>query len=285
MYDQKTDSSFLSVINAWPEYFESMDEGLGTTYERFILHRYFTDIKQKYQISSVLETPSFGMTGVSGINSLWWSQQGIKPVVVDADEERIKLSEQVWSSIPLDVKFQYTQDLTKFSFDNKSFDLTWNFASLWFVDDLEKFAQELQRVTRKVIFICVPNVYGIGYKLREYYNEIPNGLHPTHIRPKLIRRLFESDNWKTWKSGYLDIPPWPDIAMKKEDLFPKIGLGFLIKNKTSADESQRTCIVDFFNGSRPDLEKDILKYSFLEKSPFPVKQIWAHHRYFIFVKS
>jgi hypothetical protein len=56
------------IDNNWKQYFEDFDEGLGTTYERFILHRYFEKIQSTCSIESVLEVPSFGMTGISGIN-------------------------------------------------------------------------------------------------------------------------------------------------------------------------------------------------------------------------
>ena len=277
-------NDFLSVLNTWPEYFENMHEGLGTTYERFILHRYFKQMQDKFGIESVLEAPSFGMTGVSGINSLWWAAQGITPVVLDDNEQRISQAQQVWDSIPLPVDLKVQKDWTQLPFEQESFDFSWNFASLWFAADAESFAKELARVTKKVIFICVPNIHGIGYKLRRRYNEIPKELHTENIHPKIIKTLFNDQGWQTWKSGYLDIPPWPDIAMKKEDLFPKIGLGFLLKKEEPGESGERTCIVDYFNGKRPALEEEILKFAFMEKAPSPIKQVWAHHRWFIFTK-
>ena len=78
---------------------------------------------------------------------------------------------------------------------------------------------------------------------------------------------------------------WPDIPMKKEDLLKKAGLGFLIREKKNQDQPANvTNILDFFNGSKPDLEQQYFKYAFLEKAPFPIKQLWGHHRYFIFSK-
>ncbi len=278
-------SDFLSVLNTWPEYFENMHEGLGTTYERFILHRYFKMIMNEFGIKSVLEAPSFGMTGVSGINSLWWSAQGIKPTVLDDDAKRISQAQQVWDSIPLPVDLKLQKDWKELPFEQGAFDLSWNFASLWFAADKESFARELSRVTKKVLFICVPNIHGIGYKLRWKYNVVPTELHLENVHPKNIKNLFNNLGWQTRKSGYLDIPPWPDIAMKKEDLFPKIGLGFLLKSSDLPKETECTCIVDYFNGSKPELEEEILKYAFMEKAPSPVKQVWAHHRWFIFSKS
>ena len=83
------------ITENWRRYFDEQDEGLGTTYERFILHRYFEKLRQEYVIQSVLETPSFGMTGVSGINSLWWASQRIDVTVIDNVEERLRLVEKV----------------------------------------------------------------------------------------------------------------------------------------------------------------------------------------------
>jgi hypothetical protein len=280
-------STFLSILDTWPEYFETMDEGMGTTYERFILHRYFREIKDAYQINSVLEAPGFGMTGVSGINSLWWAKEGVAPIVVDTNEQRIAKSKQVWDGIPLPVKFQFIEDFNQLPFDNKAFDFSWNFASLWFVNNLGLFLTELERVTRKVIFICVPNRSGIGYRLRSFFNkEKIDNFYPDNIKSsKIVSTLTKSD-WRLMRSGYLDIPPWPDIAMKKEDMLKKAGLGFLIKKKKNLPaELERTCIVDYFKDVRPELENQILKYAFLEKAPFPIKQLWGHHRYFIFVNS
>ena len=212
-------SNILSILDTWESYFETMDEGIGTTYERFILHRYFEKLKREYDIKSLLEVPSFGMTGVSGINSLWWAKNGLKPVVVDTNSSRIEKSRSVWNSLHYPVEFQYIDDLHTLPFDDKAFDLTWNFASLWFVPDLEKFFKELQRVTKKVLFICVPNHNGFGYIARNLFQkEKIEGFYQDNIIPKNFMHILETLNMKIKKSGYLDIPPCPDIAMKKDDM-------------------------------------------------------------------
>jgi len=276
----------LEIINTWQNYYENMDEGLGTTYERFILHDYFTAIKEKFEISSILEVPSFGMTGISGINSLWWSANGVIPTVIDSNRERIEKSKAVWSSIPLAVNFNYVDDYSKLPYDDNSFDLSWNFASLWFVKDLNVFLNEMIRVTRKAIFICVPNSSGIGFILRKLMSKnINNNFFPANINPRIIKKIMSDYNWRKYGSGYFDIPPWPDIAMKKEEMLQKIGLGFIKKNKEQKNNPEINCIVNYFNGKDVELEQRILKYAILEKSPFPVKQLWGHHRYFIFTPS
>jgi hypothetical protein len=277
---------FLEIIKTWPSYYDHFDEGLGTTYERFILHCYFDYLYNTYKVDSVIEVPSFGMTGVSGINSLWWSAKGITPVVVDNNAERLKLTKKVWNEIPLSVELHEVNDFNQLPFESASFDLSWNFANLWFVNNLDLFLNELARVTKKVIFLCIPNYYGIGYQIRDkLFDKNQNEFYPDHIKHKKFIPILEAQKWKVVKSGYFDIPPWPDIAMKKEELLKKLGLGFILKKKAGeADNTTRLCITDYFNGTKPHMEKEILKYAFLEKAPFPVKQLWGHHRFFIFEK-
>ena len=94
-------------------------------------------------------------------------------------------------------------------------------------------------------------------------------------------RAMENRNWKLVEDGYFDVPPWPDIAMKKEELLEKIGLSWLAR-KYERTAAERWCILDYYNGRNKSLEKDILKYSYLEDIPQPLKRMWAHHRYFIF---
>ena len=266
------------ISHNWKEYFTNPHEGLGTTYERFVLHKYFEKIKNKYDIKNILEVPSFGMTGVSGINSMWWATKDINVTLVDNDKERISLIENVWNSVNLKAEFSFCNNFTSLPFSDKSFDLSWNFAALWFVPDLREFLGELSRVTKKLIFICIPNKYGLGYIWRSFFEKDTS---LKNINPRLIISTMNNLGWKLDEKGYFDIPPWPDIAMKKEDLLKKVGLGKLIKEKTNEVE-ERVCILDFFNGKNKNLENEIMKYSFLENSPLFFKFFWAHHQYFIF---
>ena len=146
------------IDNNWKQYFEDFYEGLGTTYERFILHQYFEKIKEAYSIENVLEVPSFGMTGISGINSMWWSLHGPRATIVDDNAERIEQIKKVWKETGLkaDLVLQNNSHTT-LPFSDKSFDLSWNFAALHSVSDFQQFFAELIRVTKKVIFICAPN--------------------------------------------------------------------------------------------------------------------------------
>jgi len=272
----------ITITNCWADYFERPAEGLGTTYERFILHDYFAWLKARYDIHTVLEAPSFGMTGVSGINSIWWASQGSKVTVVDQSSARLEAISKVWKDTGLAADF-FCQppDSTVLPFADGSFDMAWNFAALWHVKDGERYLAELARVARKALFLCVPNQQNICWVLRphdagEY--ELKN------IRTDWIISRLAPCGWRLMKTGFFDVPPWPDIAMKKENMLRMVGLGRLAKSMESS-EAGGLCILDYFNGRSPSMEKDILKYGFLERSPNWLKKRWAHHRFLLFEKE
>ena len=273
----------LSITSIWRQYFENPDEGLGTTYERFILHRHFRSIKEHFSVGNVVEIPSFGMTGVSGINSMWWSLNNVPVTVVDGELERLELIRKVWESVSLRADFVYHPvHETTLPFGDKSFDMGWNFASLWFVSDLEPFLRELSRITKRVIFICVPNRLGLGYASRlVFQRDHDSNLFPENIIPGRIKKIMLNLDWKVIGQGFLDVPLWPDIAMKKEDLLQKIGLAGLA-NRMRNKEGNHLCILDYYSGKKVNMESEIIKYALLENSPWLVKRFWAHHWYAIF---
>jgi len=272
----------MSIALNWERYYEDFHEGLGTTYERVILHHYFESLMKRFSINSVLEAPSFGMTGISGINSMWWAPRGVRVTVMDDNLNRIGLIAEVWDEVPLKADFVFTESFNCLPFDNDSFDLGWNFAALWFIDNTRLFLQELTRVTRKVIFICVPNQSGIAHMFgsKLVRNQSQN-VFIDNIKPQNISSAMESLDWQIDGQGYFDVPPWPDIAMKKEDLLNRIGLNRL-SNRLKHNNENYLCILDYFNGKNEHMEKEILRYSFLERSPLFFKKLWAHHMYFIF---
>lgn len=273
----------ISINSIWKQYFKNHHEGLGTTYERFILHNYFKNIKNKYSVQSVLEVPSFGMTGVSGINSMWWALEDTHVTIVDHSQERIDLINNVWRELSLSADFIYnSNDYKRLPFEDNSFDMGWNFAALWFVPNLDEFLKELARVSTKLIFICVPNRLNVFHVLRlAFEKKSDTKLNPSNINPLKIKSIMLNLKWKVEEQGFLDIPPWPDIAMKKEDLLKKIGLKQLAKKIKTGGENH-ICILDYFSGKKKNMDKEILKYSFLENSPWFFQRIWAHHQYFIF---
>lgn len=274
----------MYIHSAWKHYFEHRHEGLGTTYERFLLHHIFEHIAAQYTINSVLEVPSFGMTGVSGINSLWWAARNTHVTLLDNDTERVECIRKVWQELSFEAEIRYhpLETATFLTFDDQSFDMAWNFAALWFVPDLEQFLVELTRVSKKVILLCIPNRLNLFHLIRMRSSEMANSVYGDNIHPGKITTIMANLNWKLEKQNYFDIPPWPDIAMNKEDMLQKIGLKRFAGALKQETNEKPLCILDYFNGNNQNMDKEILKYAFLEKSPRIFVKFWAHHQYLMF---
>ena len=281
-------NNFLPIIDTWESYFHDPYEGLGTTYERVLLHDIFAAVDRHCGIESVLETPSFGMTGISGINSLWWGKAGREVFLIDDDERRLDYVKAVWAKLGLPFT-PVLSDINHIPFEPDSVDLVWNFASLWFLQDLEDFAAQARQVSRKAILISVPNNRGLGFLLRRRYAKTVPQINLDHCRPRRVKQAFAAEGWRLQDEGIFDVPPWPDIPMKKEDLLAKLKLDFLLEllPKKAEPEAGETAesILDFFSGKRSEMDREIMKYSFLERTPRPFKAVWGHHRYFTFVKD
>ncbi|MEA2038372.1 MAG: class I SAM-dependent methyltransferase [Thermodesulfobacteriota bacterium] len=268
----------------WKHYFETRHEGLGTTYERFILHEYFRKIKDQYGVSTVLEAPIFGMTGISGINSMWWAMQGAQVTIVDNSRERLDSIEEVWDELSLKARLVYDPGTyTSLPFEDQEFDMSWNFAALNPDLKLEGLVGELARVTKKVVFVCLPNRLNPFGLIRKVMQKKTDLFQPGNMDPGIIQKTMTKEGWQIREKGYFDVPPWPDIAMPKEDFLRKIGLTRYAKQLAEKiTEEKRICILDYYSGRKKEMKDKILKYAFLENSPKPLKSIWAHHRYYIF---
>jgi hypothetical protein len=281
-------NNFLPILDNWQDYFKNPYEGLGTTYERILLHSIFKMIDIEFKITTVAEIPIFGMTGISGINSIWWERQGKTVFLFDDHLERLKLIRDTWKSVD-SIMYPICTAFDSLPLVPKSIDLVWNFASLWFIPNLLDFADRIKSYASKIILICVPNRKGIGFLLRKYLFDIPNSIYLNNIASSTIKNIFTDHNWKFWKEGLFDVPPWPDIPMKKEDLLSKLRLGFLLKmfrGKSNLDQQPTPItILDYYADRNPELESQILRYSFLENFPKFIKTLWGHHRYFIFYKN
>jgi len=283
-----TQNAALPILDIWKDYFlVDRNEGLGSSYERIMLNLKLRELYERYEFKTALEAPSFGFTGLSGINSLWLTKQyGVDVTVVDTDKERLDLIQGVWGEAGIQMNPAYVEDYLELPFEDNSFDFSWSFASLWFADNPEVLLKELMRVTRRVILISVPNQKGLGYRLRKYLakGEFEKLLKESAIVPKMIISQMESLDWKLVEQGYIDCPSWPDIAMKKEDFLKLIHMKWLLRflNKGAVEPAFHS-IMDYYTGKNPNFEQEMLKYAWVEKyGPRFVKYFWAHHKYFLF---
>ena len=276
---------------SWQRYLTDYNEGLGLVYERFVLNDFLLMLRQRYGIASVLEAPLYGMAGVSGINSVALAQAGCQVTLVDDEPQRLAGVRRLWDELGLKVMLVDvgSGEWGALPFADRSFDLCWQWAGLWYLADAESLLRELVRCARKVIFVAMPNRWQVGYFLRkhlidrEFFATVDERW--THMGP--IRRALTAAGARVVAQGVLDVPPWPDTVMPAAEVLRRLGVRSARLQARFSGQRWTWSTMAYYLGQAPDLRGRVLRYAWLDHAPlpWPLKAIWAHHRYLIAVPT
>jgi SAM-dependent methyltransferase len=268
-------------VERWKKYLTDYNEGLGLVYERLVLNDYLDRIVSKHNIRSVLEAPLFGMAGVSGINSVRLAQRGCAVTLVDENAERLAGIERIWGELNLRATFIHHADFARLPCDDGTFDLTWEWAGLWYLPNANALLRELVRVSRNLVFVAMPNRVQVGYILRKFLLErdFVNYVDESWADINRIKRELRDVN--IIEEGVLDVPPWPDTVMPASQVLRRLGIKSKKLDAQFTGAGWNWSTMDYYLGRRPELKAMIDRYTFIERAPIPwqVKTIWAHHRY------
>ncbi|HRY84003.1 MAG TPA: hypothetical protein P5533_05170 [Candidatus Cloacimonadota bacterium] len=275
----------IPIINDWEKYFDNPEEGLGSSYERIVINNVISRLTQAYKVQSILECPSFGFTGMSGINLMAEALEGRQIFLEDHDAHRLQLIKSIWEELALNFRTNLNPDYRHLEYDDAAIDMSFNFSAMWYAPDLRASLSEICRVTSQVIMISVPNRHGMGFKMqmKGFRAEDYPQLYPAHIDPALIIHLMRKQGWRMQESDYFDCPPWPDIGMSKEDfLVQRFGLKWPFPKKPESKEV--LSILSYYRGEDLEFRERMLKYyGFEHYAPRWLKKAWAHHFYMVFV--
>lgn len=274
--------------NTWRKYLTDYNEGLGLVYERFVLNDFLQKLRQRYDLHVVLEAPLYGMAGVSGINNVILAQQGVDVTLVDDNAERLAGVRRIWQEdlrLPVNLVQIRADQWGQLPFPNRSFDLTWQWAGLWYLQDPAGLLRELVRTSRDLVFVAMPNRIQVGYWLRKLV--IDRDFFRRHderwTEIDRIRQILESAGVEIIAEGVLDTPPWPDTVMPANEVLKRLGVRSKQLEAQFTGEGWRWSTMAYYLGEEPDLRDRVMKYAWLDHAPLPwqVKAIWAHHRYLL----
>jgi SAM-dependent methyltransferase len=269
----------------WKKYLTDYNEGLGVVYERFVLNEYLEQLVDEYGIRSVLEAPLYGMAGVSGINSVQLAQRGCDVTLVDCLEERLNGVARIWRELELPAHFVLHQDFVHLPFEDNSFDLAWEWAGLWYLPDAETLLRELARVSRRLVFVAMPNSLQVGYLLRKYLidRDFFDTVDERWVQMGRIKGVLRGVGVRFVDQGVLDVPPWPDTVMPAAEVLRRLGINSRrLEAQFSGDEWSWSTMA-YYLDQEPDLYDRVIKYAWLDRAsiPWQLKLVWAHHRYIL----
>jgi len=268
---------------AWKKYLTDWNEGLGVVYERFVLNDYLDQIAELYHVQSVLEAPLYGMAGVSGINSVRFAERGCQVTLVDKNSERLAGIAEIWKRLDLPVNLIYHENYGQLPFPDNRFDLAWEWAGLWYLPNAAALLKELARVSRRLVFVAMPNKVQVGYLLRKFV--IDRHFFPTvdekWVDMGRIKKTLKAANVRLIDEGVLDVPPWPDTVMPAAEVLKRLGLKSKKLEAQFTGEDWTWSTMAYYLGQEPNLRDRVMKYAWLDHAPVPwqLKTIWAHHRY------
>lgn len=269
----------------WRRYMTDYNEGLGLVYERFVLNDYLDRLLQRYPVTTVLEAPLFGMAGVSGINSVHLARRGCQVTLVDDQPERLAGVERIWGELGLTMTPVLVSDWSRLPFADHSFDLAWEWAALWYLPDAAALLRELVRVSRRLVFVAMPNRFQVGYWLRKWVLDRPffQTVDERWVEMGRIRRELTGAGARIAAQGVLDVPPWPDTVMPAAEVLQRLGIRSRRLQAQFQGDSWQWNTMNYYLGKEPGLRDRVLRYAFLDRLPlpWPLKAIWAHHRYLL----
>src|SRR5512143_169804 len=236
----------------WRKNLTDHNEGLGVVYERIVLNEYLLRLKQRYGLASVLEAPLYGMAGVSGINSVALAEAGCSVTLMDDNAERLAGVRRIWGELALDTRaaFVPAADFTHLPFQDASFDLAWAWAALWYVPRADLLVEELVRVSRRLVFLAMPNRMQMGYILRKFVLEpgFFKTVDETWANIPRVTKLLRGHRLRIADQGVMDVPPWPDTVMPAAQVLQKLGIRSQGMQSRFEGKSWQWSTMDYYSG-------------------------------------
>ena len=271
----------------WETYLTDYNEGLGLVYERFVLNDFLEDLRRTFDIETVLEAPIYGMAGVTGINSVMLARRGARVTLVDDIPDRAEAVTRIWRELGLepDMRIIPPDGWGQLPFQDSRFDLTWNWAALWYLPDPAALLRELVRTSRKLVFVAMPNNLQVGYWMRKYVldKDFFDTVDERWVDIDRIRWHLRNEGVEIIAQGVLDVPPWPDTVMPANEVLKRLGIRSDKLEEQFTGDSWEWNTMAYYLGEQPDLYHRVIQYAWLDRArlPWQVKSVWAHHRWLL----
>jgi len=264
------------------------DTGLGTSYERVAVARLLAGLADRYTISKVLEGPTDGITGISGLNSVPLALAGASVDLVLGNPDEVALAERAWEALGLSDRVAIrAADGDSLGVEPRSHDLVWNFNSLPQVASADALLDEMCEASSRFVMVFVSNTWNYGFPIHRLHHKVAREPwshgNISVMNASAVARKLSDRGFKVVERLLVDVPWWPDIDSPIEEVAATF-LPFLKRFVSGSKRLERyTWTIDtlpYFDDERlASLLSDIEKHFAIENTGFkPLQIFFAHHR-------
>jgi hypothetical protein len=250
-------------------------EGYGSVYGRYVRNRLCRGLIGSYAIESVLEAPcnAEAYFASPGTQSVVFAEAGCAVTLLHPDAEIVSKTRDFWAALGArDTQIFHQPDLARLPFEDRQFDLVWNFDSIPLLADPQRFICEMARVARQMVMVILPNPWNIGYPIHRLLNRVQQRTSlwgaSEWMDAGRVARVLRSAGMTMLDTGLVDMPPWPGF-----DILSAVGQ-LVRRNTVAAHEDRRT---------DAKIERMLHRLTFIEYAPLPemLKTPFAHQRYLL----
>nr|MDO8100865.1 DUF362 domain-containing protein [Candidatus Njordarchaeota archaeon] len=195
--------------------YSTRDVGTGTMFERRSMRRFLSDIYARYHPETVLEAHCNGISGVPCIASRILAERGCKVTLVNPSQDILNMAEKYWRRRGIKNAEFRNGSIRNLPFESGTFDLVWNFAVVPKMIDPMKALKEMSRVSRNLVLVFSNNSLNFGFPFHQLYHRRTrsewNHGYIGWMLTSNVRRVMSEAGLKIIESGYVDVPPWPDL--------------------------------------------------------------------------
>jgi hypothetical protein len=197
----------------------SLQEGLGSAYERYAVGLLTERIVRELGVRSVAEWPANGVLGVPGLKSLPLALAGCDVTLLSPSRALLEGALSVWQATGApapSLVVASPEDAPAVAPD--SFDLVWSFCAFEHARSTRALARAMVRATRAHVLVFVQNAWMPGVHLHRLEHALrrrpwDHG-RPSAMRAETVARALSDAGAEPILVGGCDLPPWPDINVK-----------------------------------------------------------------------
>jgi SAM-dependent methyltransferase len=187
-------------------------EVFGVTYDRYVLLQLQRIFTRQLNLDTIVEMPSHGAKAAGSLYSIGFGLAGCQVTLVNPEMEMMGGWEEL--GIENQVDARSTENVYRTGFNDKCFDLAWNFVTWTELTDPPAYLKEMKRISKKYVLLVTCNNFQPGYPWHRFLHTI-FGFPWTHGQVKYnhitaVRKLFKHAGLEIVEHGAIDTPGWPD---------------------------------------------------------------------------